>query len=102
MHPMLRFSIGCTSERLVWRGSIIGRRLAALYVSKIPQTTVGTPLDGTKFGFNLLCHGGIAQPNEWHDAWARCYSNLLDVFYKEDMKSHGSFSEYERTHNTFR
>ncbi|KAI7773484.1 hypothetical protein LA080_010574 [Diaporthe eres] len=68
-------------------------------ISKIHQTTAGTSLEGKKFGFYLpTCHGKIAQPNEWDDNWARFYANLLDVFYKEDMKSNGPFAEYERAH----
>lgn len=65
-------------------------------ISKIHQTTAGTSLEGKKFGFYLpTCHGKIAQPNEWDDNWARFYANLLDVFYKEDMKSNGPFAEYD-------
>lgn len=68
-------------------------------ISKIHQTTAGTSLEGKKFGFYLpTCHGKIAQPNEWDDDWARFYANLLDVFYKEDMKSNGPFAEYECAH----
>lgn len=70
-------------------------------ISKIHQTTAGTSLEGKKFGFDLpTCHGKIAQPNKWDDNWARFYANLLDVFYKEDMKSNGPFPEYERAHKT--
>lgn len=70
-------------------------------ISKIHQTTAGTSPEGKKFGFHLpTCHGKIAQPNEWDDNWARFYANLLDVFYKEDMKTNGPFAEYIRAHNT--
>lgn len=38
----------------------------------------------------------IGQPNEWDDDWALLYANLLDVFFKEDMKSNEPLPEYER------
>lgn len=68
-------------------------------ISNIHQTTAGTSLEGKKFGFDIpTCHGKIAQPNQWEDSWARFYAKLLDVFYREDIKSNGPYPEYERAH----